>query len=164
MWPQGLLNYCEAAGPSHAIFNQFFDVIVVLASFRLVFYLSIKIREKIYNFEHVYFSWFVVLTQLLLDDWQFCKTFWIDLQTFPIGVHRCSEIFPEQPIKCIIAYMLHNKSYRITPFEYFFVLSTAETMLSHCWVSLKCLINDTLHNKVQNLTFWRIKMNWPVLE
>ena len=54
MWPQRLLNYCEAAGPSHAIFNQFFDVIVVLASFRLIFYLSIEIREKIYNFEHVY--------------------------------------------------------------------------------------------------------------
>ena len=53
LWPQGLLNYGEAAGPSHAIFNQFFDVIVVLASFRLEFYLSIKIKEKIYNFEHV---------------------------------------------------------------------------------------------------------------
>ena len=28
LWPRRLLNYCETAGPSHTIFNQFFDVIV----------------------------------------------------------------------------------------------------------------------------------------
>ena len=49
-----MLNYCEAAGPSHALFNQFFDVIVVLVTFRLKFFCSIEICEKKYNFEHVY--------------------------------------------------------------------------------------------------------------
>ena len=38
-------------------------------------------------------------------------------------------------LKCILAYIFHNKSYRINCCKYFLMLRDAEPLLRNCWVS-----------------------------
>ena len=81
--------------------------------------------------------WIVLLSKFVLDGWEFCITFAQAYRPSPwvcIGApkfFRSAPNFPEQPLKCISAYMLHNKSYRVNCCEHF----SCWVMLSHCWVS-----------------------------
>ena len=43
---------------------------------------------------------------------------------------RSAPNFPERPLKCISAYILYNKTYRVDCCEHFLMLSGAEPLLS----------------------------------